>query len=263
MQILTSEAIVLDVIDLQEADRIATFITRDAGRKRGVARGAKRKHSRFAGQLRPLATLRLRWVEKAGRELVRIESAELIRTAQALQSDLEGLLLGAYLADHMMHFAQEFEETDRYYRLLESTLAALLNGVDRQVAARYFEAWVLRLSGIFPAPSGCPECGADLAAGACLPAQSEAIVCRSCATNGGGLGEALEVTPEMTDWLCRIGTASLSAIALHPPDRVALDGVETLCSAVRRGFLQHELKSYRVMRETLGPSGLTPTPAGK
>ena len=66
MQILTSEAIVLDVIDLQEADRIATFITRDAGRKRGVAKGAKRKHSRFAGQLRPLATVRLTWVEKEG-----------------------------------------------------------------------------------------------------------------------------------------------------------------------------------------------------
>ena len=262
MQILTSEAIVLDVIDLHEADRIATFITRDAGRKRGVARGAKRRHSRFAGQLRPLATLRLKWVEKDGQELVRISEAELLHSAHALQDDLEGLLLGSYLADHMMQFAQEFEETDLYYRLLDSTLKALLAGVDRQTAARYFEAWVLRLSGIFPAPEQCPECGADLSAGAFLPPQSDSVVCRRCAQSGGGLGSGLAVTPEMVAWLRRISGESLTAIAAAPPQRIALDGVEALCSAVRRGFLQHELKSYRVMQETLGPSGLTPTTIG-
>jgi DNA repair protein RecO (recombination protein O) len=263
MQILTSEAIVLDVIDLHEADRIATFITRDAGRKRGVAKGARRPHSRFAGQLRPLTTLRLTWVEKGGNDLVRISTAEMLRSAHPLQNDLEGLLLGSYLADHLIHFAQEFEETDLYFRLLDSTLLALLAGVDRPLAARYFEAWVLRLSGVFPAPEGCPECGSDLGGGAALPPETVAVLCRGCAASGGGAADALEVTPAMIAWLrCIAGDSLVQMAQSQPPQRATLDGIEALCSAVRRSFLQHELKSYRVMRETLGSSGLTPSTAG-
>lgn len=263
MQILTSEAIVLDVIDLHEADRIATFITRDAGKKRGVAKGARRRHSRFAGQLRPLATLRLTWVEKGQRDLVRISAAEVLRSAHRLQDDLEGLLLGSYLADHVIQFAQEFEETDLYFRLLDSTLEALLAGVDRPLAARYFEAWVLRLSGVFPSPEVCPECASDLSGGAVLPPETVAVLCRRCAAAGGGASGALEVTPDMIAWLRRIGAEPLAEMARKsPPRRSTLDGVEALCSAVRRGFLQHELKSYRVMRDTLGPSGLTPSTTG-
>ena len=41
---------------------------------RGAARGAKRRYSRFAGELQPLAKVRVGWFEKEGRELVRIST---------------------------------------------------------------------------------------------------------------------------------------------------------------------------------------------
>ena len=79
-----------------------------------------------------------------------------------LQGDLEGILLGSYLADHMLEFAQENEPNDHLFRLLDSTLDALLADVDRGLAARYYEAWVLRIAGVFPAPLECPACGRGL-----------------------------------------------------------------------------------------------------
>src|SRR5262245_8532413 len=112
MGIESAEALILSVRDLQDRDRIVTFLTREHGKKSGVAQGARVKHSRFGGQLQPLAKAQVTWFEKEGRELGRISSVELIRTAHPIQEDLEGILLGSYLADHMLEFAQEGESSD-------------------------------------------------------------------------------------------------------------------------------------------------------
>jgi DNA repair protein RecO (recombination protein O) len=162
MQLRSSDAIILDVFNLHDYDRIVTLLTRSHGKKKGVARGARRKYSRFAGQLQPLAKVSVTWLEKEQSELARVSSVELERSASGLQSDLEGILLGSYLADHMLEFAQENEPNDHLFRLLDSTLDALLADVDRGLAARYYEAWVLRIAGVFPAPSECPACGRGL-----------------------------------------------------------------------------------------------------
>lgn len=247
MDIQTAEALVLDVMDLHDHDRIVTFLTRWRGKKRGVAQGARRKFSRFGGQIQPLGKIRVNWSEKPGRELVRISSAELVRSAESLQRDLEGLLLSAYLRDHMLEFAQEDEPDDHLFRLLDSTVEALLSGVDRAVATRYFEVWVLRLAGVFPAPYGCPECGQSLLArGAILPPQADGLVCRTC---GGDAGDV--ISAEVLEFLLRVGGENLRQVSLDPPRVATLEKVDKLCAAIRRRFLQHELKSYQVIRETL------------
>ncbi len=248
MQLHTAEALLLDVADLHDYDRIVTFLTRERGKKRGVAKGARRKYSRFGGQLQPLAKVEITWFEKEGRGLTRIRAVELDRSARRLQEDLEGILLGSYLADHMLEFAQENEDSEYLFRLLDSTIEALIAGVDRQLATRYFEAWILRLAGVFPAPVECPQCGRELVEGGVLPADGQGLVCGRC--SGPGAGE-LNVSSETLGFLRRIGRENLGVLQEHPPAKVVLDEVERLCSRVRRGFLQRELRSYGVVRETL------------
>jgi DNA repair protein RecO (recombination protein O) len=239
----TAEALLLDVRDLHDRDRIVTFLTREQGKKRGVARGARTPHSRYSGQLQPLAKAQVTWYEKEGRDLVRISSVEMVRPAHRLQADLEGILLASYLADHVLEFAQEDEASDHLFRLLDSTLAALLAGVDRDLAARYFEAWVLRLAGVFPAPLQCPVCGAPLGDGAVLPPNGETLLCRDCGGTGG-----LVVSAETLELLRSIGRLGLPQVVMPPAP--ALRQVEELCARVRRHFLQRELRSYEVIQRT-------------
>lgn len=244
---MTAEALILDVRDLHDRDRIVTFLTREHGKTSGVAKGARVKHSRFGGQLQPLAKVQVTWFQKEGQDLGRISSVELVRTAHLLQTDLEGILLGTYLADHMLEFAQEGESADHFYRLLDSTLQALLAGVDRDLAARYFESWILRLAGVFPAPHACPECGSPYPPeGAMLPRSGEMLLCLDC---GGPSGFA--VSPAMLELLRRIGRESLPAVAERAPSPALLRQIEDLCAQVRRHFLQHELRSYDVIQRTL------------
>jgi DNA repair protein RecO (recombination protein O) len=265
----TSEALVLDVRDLHDRDRIVTFLTRERGKKSGVARGARTRHSRFAGQLQPLAKAQITWFEKEGRDLVRISAVDLVRPVHRLQADLEGILLGSYLADHMLEFAQEDESSDLLFRLLDSTLEALLTGADQDVAARYFECWMLRLAGIFPSPDACPQCGAALAGRAVLPAHGETLLCLTCGGGGDGAGGAggrrpgpiqgrgevrrgrgLLVTVETLEFLRGIGRWTLPQASQAAPAAATLRQVEELCARVRRQFLQRELRSYEVIQRT-------------
>jgi DNA repair protein RecO (recombination protein O) len=240
----SAEVILLDVYDLHENDRIVTMLSSRHGKVRGVARGARRKYSRFAGALQPLAKAKVTWYQKEGKDLARISGVELIRPAYRMQSDLEGILLGGYLAGHVLEFAQENDPSERLYRLLDSTLEAVLAGVDRGLAARYFESWALRLAGIFPPPVECPECGRPLACGAVLGAAGDALLCSTC-------GTGRRVSKGAVEFLMRIGRQNLPTVAGEPPAPSVLREIEDLTSTVRRSFLPHELKSYRVMQETL------------
>jgi DNA repair protein RecO (recombination protein O) len=244
--LFTSEALLLDVLDLQDRDRIVTFLTREHGKKKGVAQGARTKHSRFSGQLQPLSKVQVTWYEKEGRELGRISSVETVRPAHRLQEDLEGILLGSYLADHLLEIAQENEPSDLFFRLLDSTLEALLAGVDRDLAARYFEVWVLRLAGVFPSLQECPVCGRPFAGWAMIPPNGETLLCLECGGQGG-----LIVRPETLELLLRIGRLSLPRAAELPAARAALRQLEEVAARIRRSFLQRELRSYDVMQKTL------------
>ncbi len=247
MLVRQADALILDVVDLHEKDRIVAFLTAEFGQKRGVARSARTKFSRFAGQLQPLAKVRAEWSEKEGRDLVRIRDAQLIRPAATLQEDLEGILLGTYLAEHMAQFAQEDEPSSHFYRLLDSTLEAMMSGTDPDLAARYLEIWVLRLSGILPVPRECPICGTALGDRAALLENDAAIVGLEC-TEGQTW---TPVTDGQLELLRRSGRLSLPALAEDPPSRETLRRTEDLCTKIRRNFLQAELRSYRVMKETL------------
>lgn len=247
----SAEALILSVADLADRDRIVVFLTREHGKKRGVAKGSRARHSRFAGQLQPLAKAAITWFQKEGGDLVRISSVELIRPAGKLLDDLDDILLGAYLAEHLVEFAQEDEVSEPLYRLLDATLEALIGGADRDAVARYFEAWVLRLAGIFPAPRDCPECGGDLTAkGAVLPRGGDGLLCAEC---GGREGRSLQtLLPGTLEFLLRIGRVGPGLAAEPPPGEKVLRQVEALCGEVRRGFLQHELKSRLVLEQIRG-----------
>src|ERR671929_1903535 len=84
MPLYTADALILRTYKLGEADRIVVFLTRDRGKKRGVAKGARRQRSRFVGALEPLTEVRVTYFEKERRELVGLNYAETVRSPLGL-----------------------------------------------------------------------------------------------------------------------------------------------------------------------------------
>jgi DNA repair protein RecO (recombination protein O) len=163
----TAEALVLRTYKLGEADRIVVFLTKDRGKKRGVAKGARRQRSRFAGALEPLTEVRVAYFESERRELVGLNYAETVRSPLLLTTSslkesssaatpaLAGrYLLVEYIAELLDEWAQDSDADDRLYRLGASMLDALTAGAPPEPLARYFEYWLLRLQGVYPEVRG-------------------------------------------------------------------------------------------------------------
>lgn len=170
MPLYTGDALVLRTYKLGEADRIVVFLTRDRGKKRGVAKGARRPRSRFTGALEPLTEVRVAYFEKERRELVGLNYADTVRSPLACSNGLEHV---GYFAELLDEWAQEADADDRLYRLGVSMLDALSAGAPVEPLARYFECWLLRLQGLYSEARGTLSDGAVefLAASRSVPPQ--------------------------------------------------------------------------------------------
>ena len=149
MPLFTAEALVLRTYKLGEADRIVVFLTRDRGKKRGVAHNARKSRKRFGAALEPLTEVRVSYFEKERRELVGLNYAEPVRSPLSAISP-EALGYSHYFAELNDEWAADADVDEKLYRLGTSALEALCCGTQVDALARYFECWLLRLQGVTP-----------------------------------------------------------------------------------------------------------------
>lgn len=155
-----SNAFVLQSYPLREADKICVFFTRDEGKIRGVARGARKIRSRFGASLEPLSEVVVDYYEKEGRELVTIRNCELLRSFFDQESLPEGEAMIHYLVELIDHFSPPHEPNEKVYRLISAITSCLRAPVQQWPRLMlYFEVWMLKLSGFFPQLDRCMRCG--------------------------------------------------------------------------------------------------------
>ncbi len=245
MRLHSSDSFILGTHALKETDRIVSFLTRDAGKKRGVARGARRARSGFSGALEPMTEARVVYYEKEGRELVSINAADPIRPSFALSKELDKALLLSTLAESLETFVSESDPAEPFYRLARHAMDALFAGAPAALTAAYFDIWILKLSGLFPSPRECAGCGRTLEASGALffDERRPGFVGPECRQ-----GEVLRLTPEAHRTLTGFLAGPLDAGA-RP---AGLAEIARMTRLARRHFLGHELKSQRVLAEVLG-----------
>src|SRR5438270_9105526 len=94
-----SESFILRTYPFREADLVVSFFTRDQGKLRGVARRARRPKSNFGSGLERLSHATVSYYQKENRELVSLNSCELVHSQFALASAYESSLAPDYLAE--------------------------------------------------------------------------------------------------------------------------------------------------------------------
>ena len=224
MPLYTADALILRTYKLGEADRIVVFLTRDRGKKRGVAKGARRPRSRFVGALEPLTEVRVAYFEKERRELVGLNYAETVRSPLSLVGPVSADALRvreraddplgyvSYFAELLDEWAQDADADERLYRLGASMLNALSDGAPGEPLARYFEYWLLRLQGVYPEAKGT------------LSASAMAFLAASRSVSPDRVGEL-------------------------PAERRTLKELEQLHRGLIAMHLEKHLKSARVLRD--------------
>jgi DNA repair protein RecO (recombination protein O) len=154
------EAIVLRHSNWGEADRLLWLYTRELGKVRAVAKGARKPRSRKSGHLEPFtrASLLLSW----GREIYIVTQAEAMDAHLALREDLLRIGYASYVIELLDRFTYEEGENPPLYRLLTETLARLDGEPDPEFAVRYYEMRLLDLVGFRPQLFHCANCETEI-----------------------------------------------------------------------------------------------------
>ena len=250
MRAYSVDALVLRTYRYGEADCIVVFLTADRGKKRGVAKNATKSRRRFGGALEPLTRGRVAYVEREHRELVRLDRVEPQQTPlNAIKGRSEGdavhvLAQAAYFAELLDEWAQDAQANERLFRLGASVGEALCHGGSVDALARYFEYWLLRLEGVYPALDLCARCGRPtLQAGAALVASDRRYVCADCAEGGPHLSR------EAMTFLASAGVRTPAEVAVAGTPAAVLREIEHVHHRLIAMHLEKELRSARVVKE--------------
>jgi len=158
-----SEALVLRTYPLKEADLVVSFFTRDQGKLRGVAKRARRPKSPFGAGLERLSHVRMAYFQRETRELVNLDSCELIHSQFGLVSDYRAGVALDYFAEVGEQLLPAAEPSEKFFRLLLAVLEHLKSAAQAVwPAVTYFSLWAVRLSGWLPELNVCLSCGSLL-----------------------------------------------------------------------------------------------------
>src|SRR5215471_7974908 len=159
-----SESFILQSWPFKEGDLVVSFLTRDQGKVRGVARRARRPKSGFGSGFERLSQVKLSYFQKENRELVSIDGIELMQSQFGVVSDFTAACALDYLAEVSEQILPAMEPSEKHFRLLATVLEHMRTGNPGAIwrGVTYFSLWAVRLAGFLPELDACSECGREL-----------------------------------------------------------------------------------------------------
>ena len=117
-----SESLILRTYPLKESDLIVSFLTRDSGKLRGVARYARRPKSQFGSALERLSHAKVYYIQRENRELLTLTGCDLLQSQFAISSNYEAGVALDYIAEISDLLLPPNEVSEKFFRLLLSVL---------------------------------------------------------------------------------------------------------------------------------------------
>ncbi|MFA4906128.1 MAG: DNA repair protein RecO [Candidatus Margulisiibacteriota bacterium] len=147
MAIYKTQGIVLGSRPFDETGKLVTMLTRDYGKIRVIAKGAKRLTSKFGGRLEVFTLLEMSLAE--GRNLDILSQAEALEWFGPLRADSEKLSAGFYFIRIIDRATVDHQKNFDLFRLLYYSLKKLSEEKKREDAIKYFESNFLKVEGLF------------------------------------------------------------------------------------------------------------------
>lgn len=181
MNKLTDDAVVLLVKNWQTADKYAVCFTREHGKVRFIAYGARYPKNTAGRILQPFANLRIEI--SSGQKIDRLRSCELLGIPAVL--DFKEMAYGAVISEITAVLTEDHEPQEEIYHLLNHAFP-LLKKHNPRILTAAFAAQLLEHVGIAPAIDGCVVCGQLLADedDCYFSALQGGCICHDCHTGG-------------------------------------------------------------------------------
>ncbi len=155
---LKTPAFVIHFLNYGESDRIVTFFTREFGKLKGIAKGARRSRKRFSNAIEPFSHSMILFSRRDENSLAIIENCDVINHYPQIRADLGRTMAASYLIELADRFTAEGKRSTGIFHLLEGFLGLLEGGNGLEETTRFFELRLLKLSGYEPVLERCILC---------------------------------------------------------------------------------------------------------
>jgi len=214
----SSPAIVLRAIEYSETSLIVALFTRERGRTGAIAKGARRRESKFQGEIE-VATL-ADVVVSEGKDPLKLKTLSEIAITDSFRGarrSLERVYAATYVVELLREALPEGEAAPEVFDLALSTLRRFAGPEAPDGAAVIaFEARLLELLGLFPSLDACVDCGAEQGPGpAIFSARRGGVICAACRASRDRT--AREATPGALQALELLGRSPERGLRLKLP----------------------------------------------
>jgi len=240
------DAVVLRHADWGEADRLLTLYTRERGKMRAIAKGARKIRSRKAGHLEPFTRVTLQLAR--GHDLYIVTQADTLDAFLPIHENLVKTGHAAYIVELLDRFTYE-DESENYniFRLLTEALSRLEKDVDPWLAIRYYEVRLLDLLGYRPHLFECANCGREIKAeDQYFSAAQGGVLCPAC---GIGLPGVSSVSVEALKYLRHFQRSDYAGAQRARPAPEVQSEVEALLQYYVTYLLERALNSPGFIRQ--------------
>lgn len=243
-----TDAILLRSLDYGESDRIVTFYTRDHGKLRGIAKGARRSRKRFANALELFCCSEVIFSRKGRDNLALIEESRVHRHFENIRQDLDKTLMSSYLVELTDQFTLEDKKSEELFALLHDFLAQIDGADCTEALMRFFELRLLTCVGYQPVLDRCVACQAPLNGDDIyhFHVRAGGIRCGACQQSGEA---SLPVSPGTVKTMLMSRDMDLTRMSrLLMSERSARESRQIMLHFIRH-LLGKELKSLQVFQQ--------------
>lgn len=240
MPLLVSEAIVLHGFDYLESSRIVRLVTRDAGMRSALAKGARKSRRRFGSGLDLFGQGTAFLHTRPGRDLDTLSGFEDVRARPELGADLERFTGAEAIAEIALSLGRDGADAPLFDAIAAAFDGLLeVSGEDAR-AATLAGAWrIVAALGFAPSLAECAECGSPLDPNeaALFTHSAGGVLCKRCAAlNAGGRKLPATARAAIAAWLDGGRVARLEEAEVKAHQRLL------------REFLTHHLHDGRSLR---------------
>jgi DNA repair protein RecO (recombination protein O) len=247
------EAVVLRHSDWGEADRLLVIYSREQGKLRTIAKGARKIRSRKAGHLEPFTRVAL--LLARSRDMPIITQAETVDAYLPLREDLILTGYAAYVIELLDRFTYESEQNLTLYDLVVDTLARISeaspNPTDLAwLPVSYYQVHLLDALGFRPELFSCASCREEIKPqDQFFSAEAGGVLCPRCGTSRAG---ARPVSMEVLKYLRHFQRSSYAqAEHAHPTENIKTE-LDALLQYYLTYLLERGLNTPAFIREVGG-----------
>ncbi len=183
-QSLKTHAFIIKTQDFGESDRIITLFSKDLGKLRSIAKGAKNSKKRFLNCLEPFYLIdALLAHKKEDSSFYRMDGAKLILDYPNLQKQLSHIKKASFLMELINHWTADCDPHPELFNAIKWIMEIINNEKAQLRHLIFFNIILLKLTGILPQWDNCKICGALLINGAwCDNVHDGSFSCKVCKT---------------------------------------------------------------------------------